>query len=209
MENQKSKRKHDVLISYSTKDKNVADAIVVDLEQHGIRCWYAPRDILPGEHWVSAIKNGIAEAQAVVLVFTEDSNASAQVMNEIAMAFNAGKTIIPFRLSDGEMNPELEYYLSRVHWLDAVSSSVSQDIERLRMNVLAIVKPDSPAPAVNSKAQSAVADNTETEKTPEKAEEVKQPEPEPAEIKQAEPAVKKEENIHDNTSKPEGLSFEE
>ena len=140
-------RKHDVLISYSTKDKNVADAIVVDLEQHGIRCWYAPRDILPGEHWVSAIKNGIEEAQAVVLVFTEDSNSSPQVMNEIAMAFNAGKTIIPFRLSDGDMNPELEYYLSRVHWLDAVSSSMSQDIERLRKNVQAIVKNDETADA--------------------------------------------------------------
>lgn len=141
-----TKGKHDVLISYSTKDKSVADAIVGDFEQHGIRCWYAPRDILPGEHWVTAIKNGIENAQAVVLVFTDDSNSSSQVMNEIAMAFNAGKTIIPFRLSGGEMNPELEYYLSRVHWLDAVSSSsIAQDIEKLRENVQAIVKKDTSA----------------------------------------------------------------
>ncbi len=159
-----TKGKHDVLISYSTKDKSVADAIVGDFEQHGIRCWYAPRDILPGEHWVTAIKNGIENAQAVVLVFTDDSNSSAQVMNEIAMAFNAGKTIIPFRLSGGEMNPELEYYLSRVHWLDAVSSSsIAQDIEKLRENVQAIVKKDEPA----STPKAETAPDIQTEKAAE------------------------------------------
>ena len=49
---------HDVFISYSTKNKNVADAVVANFEQHGIKCWYAPRDILPGEEWVSAIREG-------------------------------------------------------------------------------------------------------------------------------------------------------
>lgn len=47
-------RNHDVFISYSSKDKKVADAIVADMEQHNIRCWYAPRDIRPGDEWASA-----------------------------------------------------------------------------------------------------------------------------------------------------------
>ena len=38
-------RDHDVFISYSSKNKNIADAIVADLEQNNIKCWYAPRDI--------------------------------------------------------------------------------------------------------------------------------------------------------------------
>ena len=33
----------DVFISYSTKNKSVADAIVSNFENNGIRCWYAPR----------------------------------------------------------------------------------------------------------------------------------------------------------------------
>ena len=37
---------YDVFISYSSKDKHVADAVCVALEQHGIRCWLAPRDIV-------------------------------------------------------------------------------------------------------------------------------------------------------------------
>ena len=51
--------KIDVFLSYSSKNKNVADAVVAEFEQHGIRCWYAPRDIVPGEEWVSAIHDAI------------------------------------------------------------------------------------------------------------------------------------------------------
>lgn len=39
---------HDVFISYASSDKPVADAVCAALEQRGIRCWIAPRDILPG-----------------------------------------------------------------------------------------------------------------------------------------------------------------
>ncbi|MCR5727025.1 MAG: TIR domain-containing protein [Lachnospiraceae bacterium] len=123
---------HDVFISYSTINKNVADAVVADFEQHGIKCWYAPRDIFPGEEWVSAISNALENSKVLVLIYTPESNKSRQVMNEIALAFNAGLTIVPFRLSDEQMSRELEYYLTRVHWLDALSSSLQNSIEELR-----------------------------------------------------------------------------
>ena len=123
---------HDVFISYSTKNKNVADAVVANFEQHGIKCWYAPRDILPGEEWVSAIREGLNIATIFVLIYTEESNKSRQVMNEVALAFNSGKTLIPFRLTESVMNNELEYYLTRVHWLDAVTNPLNQNINTLR-----------------------------------------------------------------------------
>ncbi|MCR5385274.1 MAG: toll/interleukin-1 receptor domain-containing protein [Saccharofermentans sp.] len=127
--------KHDVFISYSTKNKNVADAIVSDFEQHGIKCWYAPRDIVPGQEWVTAIKEGLSDARIFVLIYTNESNESRQVMNEVALAFNAGKTIVPFRLTEELMNNELEYYLTRVHWLDAITKPLNKNIEELRKYV--------------------------------------------------------------------------
>lgn len=90
---------HDVFISYSSKNKNIADAIVADLEQNGIKCWYAPRDILSGEDWAGAINNAISSTKIFVLVFTDESNRSHQVTNEVTLAVNGGKIIIPFRLS--------------------------------------------------------------------------------------------------------------
>ena len=145
----------DVFISYSTKNKNVADAVVANFEQHGVKCWYAPRDILPGQEWVSAIKAALHQAKIFVLIYTQESNSSRQVMNEVAMAFNAGKTIIPFRLTEGEMNDELEYYLTRVHWLDAVSKPMEKNIDALRKYVEVILqKPGagSAAPAASAPA---------------------------------------------------------
>ncbi len=130
---------HDVFISYSSKNKNVADAIVADFEQNGIRCWYAPRDIRPGEEWVTAITKALEVSKALVLIYTDESNNSRQVMNEIAVAFNAGITIVPFKLSNEQMSRELEYYLTRVHWLDAVSKPLRENIVSLREYIAVII----------------------------------------------------------------------
>ena len=138
-------RDHDVFISYSSKNKNIADAIVADLEQNGIKCWYAPRDIYPGEDWAGAIKNAIGSTKIFVLVFTDESNRSHQVTNEVTLAVNSGKIIIPFRLSGSDMNDTLLYYLSSVHWLDAVSQPLNQNIETLRMQISALLDIDETA----------------------------------------------------------------
>ena len=130
--NGNSERELDVFISYSSLNKNVADAVVSNFEQHGIRCWYAPRDIMPGQEWVTAIHEAINSSKLFILIYTDSSNESKQVANEVALAFNSGKTLIPFRLSDTEMSTELEYYLTRVHWLDAVKPPLMQSIESLR-----------------------------------------------------------------------------
>ncbi len=130
---------YDVFVSYSSKNKNVADAIVADFEQHGIRCWYAPRDIMPGTSWVSAITDALRMVKVQVLIYTDESNASRQVMNEVALAFNEGKTIVPFRLSETRMSDEFEYYLSRVHWLDAVTKNLADNITQLRNYVEVIL----------------------------------------------------------------------
>ena len=150
--------KVDVFISYSSKNKSVADAVVSNFEQHGIRCWYAPRDIMPGKEWVTAIKEGIHSAKVFVLLFTEESNTSRQVMNEVAMAFNAEKTIVPFKLTEKEMSDELEYYLTRVHWLDAVTKPLKNHIDELRKFVELILSGSNPHATLNRKL---LDDNTE------------------------------------------------
>ena len=151
---------HDVFISYSSKNKNVADAIVSDFEQNGLRCWYAPRDIRPGEEWVTAITRALEASKALVLIYTDESNNSRQVMNEIAVAFNAGITIVPFKLSNEQMSSELEYYLTRVHWLDAVSKPLKKNIVALREYIDVIIRtPNGAAPAAVKSADEIAAED--------------------------------------------------
>lgn len=131
----RNQSKYDVFISHSSINKNIADAICADFEQHKIKCWYAPRDIRAGESWPSAIKHGIEEAEILVLVFSENANESRQVINEVSLAYNQGKTIIPFKIANTPMNDDFDYFLNRVHWLDAVTQPMEKSIESLRKYV--------------------------------------------------------------------------
>src|SRR5437764_13240688 len=46
---------HDVFISYSSTEKAMADAMCATLEANKLRCWIAPRDIIPGKSWGGSI----------------------------------------------------------------------------------------------------------------------------------------------------------
>lgn len=122
---------YDIFISYSHKDKTIADAICSHLEGRGMRCWYAPRDITPGTEWGLAILNGIEQSKIMVLVFTKDANLSQQVLREVNNAVNAGLSIIPFRLTEEEPAAGMKYYLSTVHWMNAMNEELATSIRSL------------------------------------------------------------------------------
>lgn len=111
---------YDVFISYSSKDKDIAYSICDIIEANNLKCWIAPRDITGGKTYAREIIEAINEATVVLFIFSEDSNKSAHVENEIDNAFNAGKTIIPFRISESTISPELKYYLNKKHWVNGV-----------------------------------------------------------------------------------------
>ncbi len=122
---------HEVFISYSHRDKPVADAICATLEKDGCRCWYAPRDILPGADWAASIMEAIEHAKALVVVYTDDAIGSPQVLREINNAVRCGAVIIPFRLTKTEPSAGMLYYLSGTHWLDAVNGELQENLQRL------------------------------------------------------------------------------
>ncbi len=122
---------HDVFISYSSKDKYIADGICANLEANAIKCWYAPRDIEPGKEWSESIMNALQKSKVFVLVFSSNSNRSDQVYNEITSAIKYGCRIIPFCVDSVEMEVRLAYYLNAVHWLDATNKDLLNSIEKL------------------------------------------------------------------------------
>ena len=111
---------HDIFISYSTKDKDTADAVCGFMEGRGLRCWYAPRDILPGADWADSIIKAIDGAKVMILIFTADSNVSKQVLREVDYAVHAGVTVVPLRLSDEQPKDSMRYYLAGAYWLDGM-----------------------------------------------------------------------------------------
>ncbi|MBQ3999810.1 MAG: TIR domain-containing protein [Oscillospiraceae bacterium] len=109
----------DVFISYSHIDAETADSVCEKLEQSGIECWIAPRNIGPGDEWASAIMDALNACKIVLLIFSEASNASVQVLREIDKAVSLKKIIIPYRISDLKPTDAMDYYLSTVSFQDA------------------------------------------------------------------------------------------
>ena len=134
----------DVFISYSNKDKNAADAVCSIMEQNGIRCWIAPRDITPGLPFAEAIIDGIKGSKVFILIYSSNSNNSSQVIKEVDRAVHHKLAIIPLRLEDVPMTKQLEYYVSDVHWMDALTPPLEAHIEKLCKGVKILLKMDSP-----------------------------------------------------------------
>ncbi|HEY98297.1 MAG TPA: toll/interleukin-1 receptor domain-containing protein [Dehalococcoidia bacterium] len=122
---------HDVFISYSSKDKKVADAVCATLEHRKIRCWIAPRDVLSGIPYAEALINAINESRIMVLVFSSNSNDSPQVMREVERAVDTGIPIIPFRIENVLPSKAIKYYLSALHWLDAITPPLEKHLRKL------------------------------------------------------------------------------
>jgi hypothetical protein len=122
---------HDVFVSYSTKDKTVADTIVASLEKNGIRCWYAPRDIRPSDNWAKAISNAIEKSRLFLLIFSDNSNQSQHVLDELNVAISQEIMILPFRIENLQPDGAMRLHLSSRHWLDAYDPSWESYIKNL------------------------------------------------------------------------------
>ena len=148
---------HDVFISHSSNNRTVANAVCAALESIGVRCWIAPRDVLPGRSYSGEITRAIQQSRAFVLIFSEHSNNSEQVLREVQLAANSRLHIVQFRIDAVVPSDDLEYYLSGPHWLDAVTPPLDAHLEQLKSSMKALLAlpraaaPDpapAPAPAI-------------------------------------------------------------
>ena len=128
-----------VFISYSHADNEIAQAVCAGLEQRGIACWIAPRNILPGADWGASIIDAIDGARVMVLVFSAASNRSHQVRREVERAVAKDVTIIPFKVQQIPLGKTLEYFLATTHWLDASTPPHAQHIARLGDGIEALL----------------------------------------------------------------------
>ena len=137
---------HDVFISYSSKDKAVADATCARLEQAGVRCWIAPRDITPGIEYGEALINAIRASKVMVVIFSDSAQQSPQVRREVERAVSHGVIIVPLRIEDVLPRGSMEFFLSTPHWLDALTPPLEAHLERLSANLNALLKLDALPP---------------------------------------------------------------
>ena len=128
-------KKYDVFISYSSIDEDIAREVLEHLEEIGLKCWIAFRDISPGSNWASQIPTAIKESSNLLVIFSDSSNKSSEVEREIRIADKNNTNIVPFRIEDVPLSDSMEYYLSNIHWIDAFKESKEKQIKILAKQI--------------------------------------------------------------------------
>ena len=146
----------DTFISYGHEDKLVADAVCARLEQRGIRCWIAPRDLQPGQSYGEGITVALHTCRVLVLVFSDHANLSRHVANEVERAVSNNLTVIPFRIQDVKPGASLEFFIGSVHWLDALTPPLEQHLDHLADSVGRLLGAGQSKPAPSPSSTSAV-----------------------------------------------------
>jgi hypothetical protein len=98
-------------ISHASEDAAIAATITDYLENNGVSCWIAPRDLTPGREYSSAIVDGIESSAVFVLVLSENANESIFVKREL--------------------------FISSAHWIDAWKPPMEKYLERLAQSISA------------------------------------------------------------------------
>jgi hypothetical protein len=126
---------NDAFVSYASQDAAVANAVVENLEQHGIKCWIAPRDATRGSHYADEIVRAINGTKVFVLVLSEHAVASPHVGRELERAASKRRRIIGLRTGAAPLTRSFEYFLSESQWIDVAAVGVPAALTKLAQAV--------------------------------------------------------------------------
>jgi uncharacterized protein YjbI with pentapeptide repeats len=135
-------RFYSCFISYSSKDDEFARRLHADLQNHGVRCWFAPEDMKIGDHLTEAVDSAVRSRDKLLLILSEASVASAWVHKEVETALaeedqHRRRVLFPIRLDDAvtETTEQWAYKLRHryigdfLHWRD--QDAYSEAFKRL------------------------------------------------------------------------------
>lgn len=99
---------HSCFISYSTKDQPFADRLYADLQNAGVRCWFAPEDLPIGARTRDTVHTEIGQHDKLLIILSAASIASHWVEDEVERAFERERrghrlVLFPIRIDDTVM----------------------------------------------------------------------------------------------------------
>jgi uncharacterized protein YjbI with pentapeptide repeats len=98
-------------ISYSSKDDDFAQRLHADLQQKGVRCWFAPEHLKIGEKFRMRIDESIRIYDKLMVILSENSIRSSWVEEEVEAALEKERRqnkliLFPIRLDDAVMETD-------------------------------------------------------------------------------------------------------
>ena len=108
-------------LSYARADAAIALKLADDLIAAGTSVWVDQYDIHPSQHWDRAVEDAVRGCEGMIVVLSPRSTASSNVADEVSVAIDSGKTVIPVLVEACT----LPLRMTRMQFIDA-----TQDYDR-------------------------------------------------------------------------------
>lgn len=121
----------EIFISYSRLDREFVDQLIEELQRRGFDVWLDRKDISGGTDWRAAISQAIRACRAFLLVLSTDSATSKKVVQELSLADQHGRQIIPIIHETCDIPPDMELQLSTPQRIDFTQHSFEEAVDQL------------------------------------------------------------------------------
>lgn len=103
-----------VFLSYSSLDEKLARGICDYLEQNGVNCWAAYKDIRPNELYAKQIMSAMAQCHCLLFLLTQNSNNSTPILSELERATTTQHIpIVTIKQGAFTVAEEIMFYIAR------------------------------------------------------------------------------------------------
>lgn len=103
-----------LFFSYARADAELALKLATDLRSAGINLWMDQLDIQAGDRWDRAVEEALTTCPCLLVILTPTSVASNNVMDEVSMALEENKRVVPVLFGDCE----IPLRLRRLQYID-------------------------------------------------------------------------------------------
>jgi hypothetical protein len=137
-------RRKVAFVSHASEDIRRVNEIVAKIEQGGIKCWMAHRDVSPGKNYQDEIVDVLENAKAIVLIFSSAANKSDEILKELSIASSLGLLVVPVRIDETEPERGFRYELANRQFIDISGNrfgDISQVIAALKAHFEDRIRP--------------------------------------------------------------------
>lgn len=104
-----------IFFSYSHKNMQEAELLQNLFTKNGLEVWVDNNGIRAGSEFAEEIYNAIEQSCCLVLLLTEESDQSTNVLKEVHKADSINKPIIPIKITKFNRSQNTGYYIDRLH----------------------------------------------------------------------------------------------
>ena len=121
----------EVFVSYSSLDRDRVMPVVESLRGNGISVWVDEGNIHAADLWSEQIVQAIADCRVMVVMLSQNSTDSHNVVKEVMLASEQKKALLPVYLEPADVPAKLQYQLAGIQHLELYGENEEQVLEDL------------------------------------------------------------------------------